>query len=131
MKNLLIFAAAVTVSTSVLAGNMSDSKDMKAMHSQMMDKSSIEEILKNEEMQRLHRDMTRNAMSEGGFEARVQMMTEEGRAYHKALKQRQKIPQGNPCGKVNSWRRKRRLARASSSRRPDHAQVNHRKLKLN
>src|SRR5690554_7577669 len=72
MKNLLIFAAAVTVSTSVLAGNMSDNKDMKAMHSQMMEKSSIEEILKNEEMQRLHRDMTRNAMSEGGFEARVQ-----------------------------------------------------------
>ncbi|MCR9188515.1 MAG: hypothetical protein NXH96_06940 [Alteromonadaceae bacterium] len=97
MKTLLIFAAAVTVSTSVLAGNMShnnDNKDMKAMHSQMMDKSSIEEILKNEEMQRLHRDMTRNAMSEGGFEARVQMMTEEGRAYHNALKQRQKNTAG-------------------------------------
>ncbi|TVT30364.1 hypothetical protein [Marinobacter vinifirmus] len=94
MKNLLIFSAAVTVSTSVLAGNMSDNKDMKAMHSQMMDKSSIEEILKNEEMQRLHRDMTRNAMSEGGFEARVQMMTEEGRAYHNALKQRQKNTAG-------------------------------------
>ena len=94
MKNLLIFAAAVTVSTSVLAGNISDNKDMKAMHSQMMDKSSIEEILKNEEMQRLHRDMTRNAMSEGGFEARVQMMTEEGRAYHNALKQRQKNTAG-------------------------------------
>ncbi|MCC4272736.1 hypothetical protein [Marinobacter nauticus] len=94
MKNLLIFAAAVTVSTSVLAGNMSDNKDMKAMHSQMMEKSSIEEILKNEEMQRLHRDMTRNAMSEGGFEARVQMMTEEGRAYHNALKQRQKNTAG-------------------------------------
>ncbi|OAN95306.1 hypothetical protein A8B84_18735 [Marinobacter sp. EhC06] len=94
MKNLLIFAAAVTVSTSVLAGNMSDNKDMRAMHSQMMDKSSIEEILKNEEMQRLHRDMTRNAMSEGGFEARVQMMTEEGRAYHNALKQRQKNTAG-------------------------------------
>ncbi|KRW82495.1 hypothetical protein [Marinobacter sp. P4B1] len=94
MKSLLIFAAAVTVSTSVLAGNMSDNKDMRAMHSQMMDKSSIEEILKNEEMQRLHRDMTRNAMSEGGFEARVQMMTEEGRAYHNALKQRQKNTAG-------------------------------------
>lgn len=94
MKNLLIFAAAVTVSTSVLAGNMSDNKDMKAMHSQMMEKSSIEEILKNEEMQRLHRDMTRNAMSEAGFEARVQMMTKEGRAYHKALKQRQKNTAG-------------------------------------
>ncbi|MFB2707279.1 hypothetical protein ACE05C_20785, partial [Marinobacter shengliensis] len=49
---------------------------------------------KNEEMQRLHREMTRNAMSEGGFEARVQMMTEEGRAYHKALKQRQKNTAG-------------------------------------
>jgi len=94
MKNLLIFAAAVTVSTSVLAGNMSDNKDNKDMHSQMIDKSSIEEILKNEDIQRLHRDMTRNAMSEGGFEARVQMMTKEGRAYHKALKQRQKNTAG-------------------------------------
>ncbi|MEQ5816531.1 hypothetical protein J3362_13535 [Marinobacter sp. NFXS11] len=90
MKNVLIFAAAVTVSTSVLAGNMSDSKDMKVMHNQMMDKSSVEEILQNEDMQRLHREMTRYAMSEGGFEARVQMMTDEGRAYHKALKQSQK-----------------------------------------
>lgn len=90
MKKVLIFAAAITISTSVFAGNMSDNKDMKAMHSQMMDKSSVEEILQNEDMQRLHRDMTRYAMSEQGFEARVQMMTEEGRAYHKALKQSQK-----------------------------------------
>ncbi|PSF13436.1 hypothetical protein C7H09_02175 [Marinobacter fuscus] len=90
MKTLLIFSAAFTLSTSVLAGNMSDSKGMKEMHNQMMDKSSIEEILQNEDMQRLHREMTRYAMSEGGFEARVQMMTEEGRAYHKALEQNQK-----------------------------------------
>jgi len=90
MNKLIIFTAAATISTSVLAGNMSENKDMKAMHSQMMDKSSVEEILQNEDMQRLHREMTRYAMSEGGFEARVQMMTDEGRAYHKALKQSQK-----------------------------------------
>ncbi|KAA1173194.1 MULTISPECIES: hypothetical protein [Marinobacter] len=94
MKTLIKFAAAFTLSTSVLAGNMSDNKDMKEMHNQMMDKLSVEEILQNEDMQRLHREMTRNAMSEGGFEARVQMMTEEGRAYHKALKQRQKNTAG-------------------------------------
>ncbi|MCK0104836.1 hypothetical protein [Marinobacter sp. S0848L] len=90
MKTLLTFAAAVTLSTSVLAGNMPDNKDMKPMHSQIMDKSSVEEILQNEDLQRLHREMTRYAMSEVGFDARVQMMTDEGRAYHKALKQRQK-----------------------------------------
>jgi hypothetical protein len=43
-------------------------------------------ILQNKELQRLHKEMTRYGMSEGGMEARVQMMSEEGRAYHRALK---------------------------------------------
>jgi hypothetical protein len=90
MKKLFILAIAVTLSTSVLAGNMSENKDMKAMHSQVMDNQSVENILQNEDMQRLHRDMTLYAMSEVGMEARVKMMTKEGRAYHKAQENRQK-----------------------------------------
>jgi uncharacterized membrane protein (DUF106 family) len=94
MKNLFVFAAVVTFSTSVLSGNMSDNKDMKSTHNQMMDTKSVENILQNEDMQRLHRDMTRHAMSEVGMEARLKMMTKEGRAYHKALEQREKNTAG-------------------------------------
>lgn len=94
MKKLFVLASAVAFSTSVFAGNMSDNKDMKAMHSQMKDKQSVENILQNEDMQRLHKDMTLNAVSEEGMEARLQMMTTEGRAYHKALEQREKNTAG-------------------------------------
>ena len=52
MKTLIKFAAAFTLSTSVLAGNMSDNKDMKEMHNQMMNKLSVEEILQNEDVRR-------------------------------------------------------------------------------
>ncbi|WP_432210244.1 hypothetical protein [Marinobacter alkaliphilus] len=90
MKTLFVFAAAVTISTSVLAGNMSDNKNMKAMHSQIMNTESVEKILQNDDMRRLHRDMTLYAISEVGMEARLQMMTKEGRAYHKALEKKQK-----------------------------------------
>jgi len=90
MKKSIIFAATLTFSASVLAGNVSDNNDRKAMSSQMIVKSSVEEILNNENMERLHRYMTRYDMSEPGFEARMQMMTKEGRAYHKALEQKQK-----------------------------------------
>ncbi len=94
MKKLFVLASAVAISTSVFAGNMSDNKDMKAMHSQMKEKQSAENILQNEDMQRLHRDMTLYAISELGMEARVKMMTKEGRAYHKALEQREKNTAG-------------------------------------
>lgn len=86
MKKIFIFATAVTISTSAFAGNMSESTDKKAIHSQEMDKQSIDNILQNEDMERLHREMTLYAMSEVGMEARLKMMTKEGRAYHKALK---------------------------------------------
>ncbi|OHY73664.1 hypothetical protein [Marinobacter sp. AC-23] len=91
MKKLFILATVVTLSTSVLADNMSDNKDMKAMHHQMTSKQSIENILQNEDMQRLHKNMTLYAMSEVGMEARRQMIsTEEGQAYHKAMENGQK-----------------------------------------
>ncbi len=74
---------------------MSDNKDMKAMHNQMKDKQSAENILQNEDMQRLHRDMTLYAISGVGMEARLQMIsTEEGHAYHKALEKKQKNTAG-------------------------------------
>jgi hypothetical protein len=38
--------------------------------------------------------MTRHAISEVGMEARLQMMTKEGRAYHKALEKKQKNTAG-------------------------------------
>ncbi len=95
MKKLFVLAAAITLSTTVLAGNMSDNKDMKAMHNKMQDKQSFVNILNNEDMQRLHKDMTLNAMSEVGMEARLQMIsTEEGRSYHNALNNRQKNTAG-------------------------------------
>lgn len=67
---------------------------MKATHNQVMDTKPVENILQNEDMQRLHRDMTLYAISELGMEARVKMMTKEGRAYHKALEQREKNTAG-------------------------------------
>ena len=94
MKKLFVFAAAVTFSTSVLAGNISENKNMKATHNQVMDTKPVENILQNEDMQRLHRDMTLYAISEVGMEARLQMMTKEGRAYHKALEKKQKNTAG-------------------------------------
>ncbi|MDX5335872.1 MAG: hypothetical protein LPK13_07285 [Marinobacter sp.] len=94
MKKLFVFVAAVTFSTSVLAGNISENKNMKATQNQMMDTKPVENILQNEDMQRLHRDMTLYAISELGMEARVKMMTKEGRAYHKALEQREKNTAG-------------------------------------
>lgn len=79
---------------SALAGNMPNQQDMKEMHdemhnemrnemnNEMNNKQVNENILQNKELQRLHKEMTRYGMSEGGMEARVQMMSKEGRAYH-------------------------------------------------
>merc|ERR1712098_208912 len=39
--------------------------------------------------QRLHKEMTRYGLSEVGMEARRQMISEEGRAYHRALEKKQ------------------------------------------
>ena len=99
MKKLYVLAAAVTLSTSVLAGNMSDDKDMRAMHdqmhNQMHNKESFGNILQNENLQRLHKNMTQNAISEQGMEARLKMMTtEDGSAYHKALEKAERNTAG-------------------------------------
>ncbi|MCS5564094.1 hypothetical protein [Marinobacter sp.] len=53
---------------------------------------SIEDksVLQNRELKNLHKDMVLNGLSEVGMEARRQMMTAEGRAYHKALEHREK-----------------------------------------
>lgn len=95
MKKPLILLSTITFSASVLAGNTSNHQDMNVIDNQTNEKYSTENILQNKNMQRLHRDMTLSGMSEPGMEARLKMMTtEEGRAYHKALKKRQKNTAG-------------------------------------
>ncbi|CAN0602685.1 MULTISPECIES: hypothetical protein [unclassified Marinobacter] len=95
MKNMILFAATIALSTYTFAGNMSLNEDMKATHDQSRDKRSFENILDNDEMKRLHERMTRYGMSEPGMEARVEMITsEKGRAYHKALEDAEKNTAG-------------------------------------
>lgn len=95
MKNILLFAATITLSTYALAGNISSNEDSKSAHNHYKDNRSFENILNNEEMQRLHKRMTLYGMSEPGMEARRQMIgTEQGRAYHKALEKREKNTAG-------------------------------------
>jgi len=94
MKRMIALIAAFTISTSLFAGNMSDEKDMKSMDGKNINNSSFEDVLKNEDMQRLHREMTRYSMSESGFEARKKMMNKQGRAYHEALKEKRKNTAG-------------------------------------
>ena len=96
MKRLLIFASAVTLSTSVLAGNMTannmtEGNDMKAMHSSEKAKQPVENILQDEDQQRLHKKMKLYGISEVGMDARLKMITsDEGRRYHEALEKKQK-----------------------------------------
>lgn len=95
MKNMILFAATIALSTYTFAGNMSLNEDMKATHDQSRDKRSFENILDNDEMKRLHERMTRYGMSEPGMEARVEMITsKKGRAYHKALEDAEKNTAG-------------------------------------
>ena len=94
MKRMIALIAAFTISTSLFAGNISDEKDMKSMDGKNINNSSFEDVLKNEDMQRLHREMTRYSMSESGFEARKKMMSKEGRAYHEALEEKRKNTAG-------------------------------------
>lgn len=95
MKRIYLFAAAFTLSTSVLAGNMSTNNAITSMHGENKDKQFLEKALQNEDMQRLHKAMTRNGISEVGMEARRQMIgKKEGRAYHKAMEYRQKNTAG-------------------------------------
>ncbi|BEH15770.1 hypothetical protein [Marinobacter shengliensis] len=90
MRALFAFSVAFIFSASALAGNISDNKDMTTRYSEVVDSKSVKNILQNAEMQRLHRDMTHYAMSETGMEARLRMMSKEGRAYHNALEKKQK-----------------------------------------
>lgn len=94
MKILFVLAATVTLSAPAFAGNMSSNNEVKPTVNEMKDERIAENILQNEKMQRLHKRMTRDAASEGGMEARLDMMTKEGRAYHEALEQRRKNAAG-------------------------------------
>jgi hypothetical protein len=95
MNRIIIAAAAITLSTSVLAGNMSSHNSNDTMHVGMQGDASKESILNNEEMQRLHKEMTQFGMSEVGMEARRKMIgTENGRAYNSSLRAKQKNTAG-------------------------------------
>ena len=105
MKKPIIFLAAITLSSTVFAGNSHESNsgapmggDMSSMHKNMnsMDKEATQaEILKNKEMQRLHKEMTLYGLSEKGMEARrIMIGSEAGRAYHRAVDQDQKNTAG-------------------------------------
>jgi len=95
MKTPIVFLAAIALSTAVFADNMQqDTKSSDSMHSGIGKDATQAEVLKNTNMQRLHKEMTRNRMSERGMEARLDMMTEKGRAFHQALEQDQKNTAG-------------------------------------
>lgn len=69
--------------------------NMKSMHNGMGKEVTQTGILKNKDMQRLHKEMTLNGLSEQGMEARrLMILTGEGDAYHRALKQDQKNTAG-------------------------------------
>lgn len=109
MKKPIVLLAAITLSTAAFAGNMQQDnksgnsihgnmnsmhKNMNSMHNGMEKEATQTGILKNKDMQRLHKEMTLNGMSEGGMEARLNMMGQKGRAYHQALKPDQKNTAG-------------------------------------
>jgi len=60
------------------------------MHSGIGKEATQTEVIKSKDMQRPHDEMTRNGMSEGGMEARPDMIMEKGRASYQALEQEQK-----------------------------------------
>lgn len=95
MKSLLALTAAVTLSTFALADNSLSNSEKNSITHKEEEIRFVEEILKNEEMKRLHEEMTRYGMSEVGMEARRQMIgTEKGRAYHRALEKIEKNTAG-------------------------------------
>ena len=111
MKTPIVFLTAIMLSTAVFADNtqqdinssalMQDHiismhsnttsmhENMNSMHSRMNEKKIQTEVLKDKDMQRLHKEMTLYGMSEVGMEARLNMMTKKGRAFHRALEQDQ------------------------------------------
>jgi hypothetical protein len=101
MKKSILLLASVVLSTAVFAGNIQQKDnsgtsmhgdfssmhdDIKSTHNDMKEYFMNKDILKNEKMQRLHKEMTLFGMSEVGMEARLEMISsEKGRAYHRAL----------------------------------------------
>jgi len=95
------FIFAASLSGTVMAADINSNQDLTTLtEASLKDEATNESILNNEKMKRLHWDMTVSGMSEAGMEARVQMMSREGKAYHEALEEKEKKPQDNPA--VNS-----------------------------
>ncbi|GGE79229.1 hypothetical protein GCM10011533_34440 [Streptosporangium jomthongense] len=103
MKKSILFLAVVTFSTAAFAGNIPESrsgnpihdnmksmqKNMNSMHNGMNIETTQTDILKNKDMQRLHKRMTLDGMSESGMEARLDMMEKKGIAYHRVLEKKE------------------------------------------
>ena len=87
-----LFAIIVTSAFSAPAFSSDIPSNVDYQKSRSQYSLSIEDksVLQNPELKKLHKDMTQNGLSEVGMEARRQMMTAEGRAYHKALEHRKK-----------------------------------------
>lgn len=98
MKTPIVFLAAITLSTAVFAGNIQ--QDTKSSGSMQGDMSSMHSNMTSmhNNMNSMHSGMDKEAtlygMSEVGMEARLDMMTEKGRAFHRALEQDQKNTAG-------------------------------------
>lgn len=100
MNKLIVLVASITLSTFGFAENMyketksgnSMDSNISSMHNNMEKKLTQADILGDEDMQRLHKEMTLSGMSENGMEARrIMIGSEEGRAYHRALKLKLKL----------------------------------------
>lgn len=95
MKNVISFIVAASFTTTAMAADMNISTDLsKSSGESLKTLNAQESILNNEKMKRLHRDMTASGISEAGMEARVQMMSPEGKAYHEALEEQEKKTAG-------------------------------------
>lgn len=87
-----LFAVLVTSAFSVPAFSSDIPSNADYQDSGSNSSLSIEDksVLQNTELKNLHKDMVLNGLSEVGMEARRQMITAAGRAYHKALEHREK-----------------------------------------
>lgn len=94
MKKILSFIVVTTISGTALAADIESSQSVSSIDKNGEPGKSYESILDNAELKRLHREMAFPGISEAGMEARVQMMSREGKAYHRALEQKEKNTAG-------------------------------------
>lgn len=94
MNKIFSFIVLATLSGTALAADIENSPGISSIDKNGEPGKNSESILDNAELKRLHREMTFPGISEAGMEARVQMMSREGKAYHQALEQQEKNTAG-------------------------------------